>query len=245
MPSTSTYQPVPVHDEDQNNVNVPANSALIGSAMTDPRPTSPAASDGVFSHLATTKPAGPGPVAPAELPPSYDVATADPVPEYPVVVVSDAMTARGLGGSVADHPLFFDADVLVEGLPVGSMTTLVCSALVSMVFQFVGFFLTYMLSTTHAGRFGAQIGFGFTLIQVGLTLRSQPWDGDAPPMTDDPYGDFGDPDMSAPMPMRTPDWAPSLLMMLGALQAAMATARYVYVRRVQALVRRAELYWMV
>ncbi|KNE70367.1 hypothetical protein AMAG_14507 [Allomyces macrogynus ATCC 38327] len=243
MPSTGTYQPVPAHDDDQNNGNTPASSAGTAPAVTDPRPTSSAASDGVFSHLAATKPPGPAPAAPAELPPSYDVATADPVPEYPVVIVGDAMMASRLRGSVADHPLFFDADVLVEGLPVGSMTTLVCSALVSMVFQLVGFFLTYMLSTTHAGRFGAQIGFGFTLIQFGLTLRSQPWD--APPMTDDPYRDMDDPNMSVPLPMRTPDWAPGLLMMLGALQAALATARYVYVRRVQALVRRAELYWMV
>ncbi|KNE67830.1 hypothetical protein AMAG_12547 [Allomyces macrogynus ATCC 38327] len=244
MPSPTAYQPVPVHDEDQNDVGAPATLAGTATlATSNPRPTSPAASDGVFSHLAATKPAGPAPPAPAELPPSYDVATADPVPEYPVVVVSDAMTDSRLGGSVADRPLFFDADVLVEGLPVGSMTTLVCSALVSMMFQLVGVFLTCMLSTTHAGRYGAQIGFGFTLIQFGLTLRSQPWD--APPMTDDPYGDIDDPDLSSPLPTRTPDWAPGLLMMLGTLQAALATARYVYVRRVQALVRRAELYWMV
>ncbi|KAJ3359820.1 hypothetical protein GGF31_003628 [Allomyces arbusculus] len=244
MPLSTAYQPVPEHDEDQNNGGAPANMAGTATpAATDLRPTSPIASDGVFSHLAATKPAHPAPAAPAELPPSYDVATADPVPEYPVVVVSDVMTGSRLGGSVADHPLFFDADVLVEGSPVGSMTTLVCSALVSMVFQLVGFLLTYMLSTTHAGRFGAQIGFGFTLIQFGLTLRSQPWD--APPMTDDPYGDIDDSDYFGSLPTSTPDWAPGLLMMLGALQAALATARYVYVRRVQALVRRAELYWMV
>jgi hypothetical protein len=44
---------------------------------------------------------------------------------------------------------------------------------VSMSFQFFGFLVTFLLSTTHAGRNGARLGFGVTLIQYGLFLKSQ------------------------------------------------------------------------
>jgi hypothetical protein len=45
--------------------------------------------------------------------------------------------------------------------------------LVSISFQFVGFLLTYLLHTTHAGRLGARAGLGVTLIQYGFTLRAK------------------------------------------------------------------------
>jgi len=45
--------------------------------------------------------------------------------------------------------------------------------LISVSFQFIGFILTFVLHTTHAAKLGSRAGFGVTLIQYGLNLRSK------------------------------------------------------------------------
>lgn len=64
-------------------------------------------------------------------------------------------------------------EILIEGLPLGNMFSFFWSLLVSMSFQFVGFLLTTLLSTSHAAKNGSRAGLGITLIQYGLFLQSQ------------------------------------------------------------------------
>lgn len=64
-------------------------------------------------------------------------------------------------------------ELIVDGLATGSLFSFLWNLLVSMSFQFVGFLLTYLLHTTHAGKYGSRAGLGVTLIQYGFYLRSK------------------------------------------------------------------------
>ena len=66
-----------------------------------------------------------------------------------------------------------DGDVLVDGLLVGSWNDFILTFIMSFLFDFLGFFITSLLSTTHAGRTGSKFGFGLTLIRLGVLLQDE------------------------------------------------------------------------
>ena len=76
--------------------------------------------------------------------------------------------AGGLGGVSGGLE-----EILIEGLPLGNIFSFFWSLLVSMSFQFVGFLLTTLLSTSHAAKNGSRAGLGVTLIQYGLYLGQE------------------------------------------------------------------------
>jgi hypothetical protein len=82
-------------------------------------------------------------------------------------------------------------ELIVDGLATGSLFSFLWNLLVSMSFQFVGFLLTYLLHTTHAGKYGSRAGLGVTLIQYGFYLRAKTDD------TDDTWGWAGDDNRSS------------------------------------------------
>ncbi|THG97819.1 hypothetical protein EW145_g7538 [Phellinidium pouzarii] len=153
----------------------------LGAAATRAR-GSGIENDGVFTNV-LAKPTGPRTV-PTEngdiyimpediqkdVPPSYAAAQADAVPPYWETTVH----APAFGG--ADN-------LLIDGLPSGTIFSFAWNVLISISFQFVGFMLTYLLHTTHAAKYGSRAGLGVTLIQYGLYSRN--------------YGsdDFGDSDV--------------------------------------------------
>lgn len=142
--------------------------------------------DGVFANV-TAKPGGAAPVLGAQAdgpnwtpedsqkdgPPSYSVAQADAVPPYWETTVLAPSSAPG--------------ELIVDGLATGSLFSFLWNLLVSMSFQFVGFLLTYLLHTTHAGKYGSRAGLGVTLIQYGFYLRAKSDDD-----TNDAWGWAGD-----------------------------------------------------
>ncbi|TDL25678.1 hypothetical protein BD410DRAFT_604041 [Rickenella mellea] len=93
-----------------------------------------------------------------DVPPSYAAAQADAVPPYWETTIH----APHLGA---------DDDMIIEGLPSGSLFSFAWNFLISLSFQFVGFMVTYVLHTTHAAKFGSRAGLGITLIQYGLYSR--------------------------------------------------------------------------
>ncbi|KAG9321057.1 hypothetical protein KVV02_000671 [Mortierella alpina] len=111
--------------------------------------------DGVFSNL-SAKPRVEKPYE-EELPPSYKSAAMDVSPAYYESVVS----ASGY---------LDDDEVLVEGLPVGGLLGFMWNVIISMSFQFVGFFLTYLLHTSHATKEGSKTGLGITFISMGYRM---------------------------------------------------------------------------
>ncbi|KAF5342076.1 hypothetical protein D9611_001569 [Ephemerocybe angulata] len=96
-----------------------------------------------------------------EMPPTYAEAQADAVPPYWETTVHAPAT------------LLPGADMIIDDLPTGTFIVFALNFLISWFFQFVGFFLTYMLHTSHAAKFGSRAGLGLTLIQYGFYSRRQ------------------------------------------------------------------------
>lgn len=110
--------------------------------------------DGVFANL-TAKPDTSEKPSDEE-PPSYEEAAADATPPY----WETTIMSPGYGD-----------EMLIDGLPVGSPINFIWNMMVSAAFQFVGFFLTYLLHTSHAAKQGSRAGLGFTLLQCGYYLQ--------------------------------------------------------------------------
>jgi hypothetical protein len=64
------------------------------------------------------------------------------------------------------------ADLIIDDLPSGSFLIFCLNVFISFFFQFVGFFLTYLLHTSHAAKYGSRAGLGLTLIHYGFYSRS-------------------------------------------------------------------------
>lgn len=156
-------------DEDDDNWIAPPPSmpGIYGGGLSN---------DGVFANMAA-KPGSGGrgersdivggddEAAEKEIPPAYELAVLDAAPPY----FDTTVHAPGLGGigGAASGGL---EEILIEGLPLGNPFSFFWSLLVSMSFQFVGFLLTTLLSTSHAAKNGSRAGLGVTLIQYGLYL---------------------------------------------------------------------------
>ncbi|KAF9170878.1 hypothetical protein BGX21_005141 [Mortierella sp. AD011] len=112
--------------------------------------------DGVFSNL-SARPRVEQPRQ-EELPPPYKAAALDQTPAYYETTVME----NGLSGD----------QVLVDGLPVGGILGLFWTCLLSTSFQFLGFFLTYLLHTSHATKTGSKMGLGMTFISIGQQMLS-------------------------------------------------------------------------
>jgi hypothetical protein len=100
-----------------------------------------------------------------DAPPSYASAQADAVPPYwetTTIHLPSGMSASSTPG-----------EMIIEGLPTGTLFSFLWNMLVSISFQFVGFLLTFLLHTTHAAKFGSRAGLGVTLIQYGFALRTR------------------------------------------------------------------------
>ncbi|KAF9930127.1 hypothetical protein BGZ67_005982 [Mortierella alpina] len=149
------------HDSD-NEISVASSSLDEASSSSgrqrperDARRIVQSTMDGVFSNL-SAKPRVEKPYE-EELPPSYKSAAMDVSPAYYESVVS----ASGY---------LDDDEVLVEGLPVGGLLGFMWNVIISMSFQFVGFFLTYLLHTSHATKEGSKTGLGITFISMGYRM---------------------------------------------------------------------------
>ncbi|KAJ3034618.1 hypothetical protein HK097_004445, partial [Rhizophlyctis rosea] len=129
----------------------------------------PSGRDGVFANL-SAKPDIPTTSSSSskqfqELePPSYaDIVNEQPPPFMETTVVA----------TVGE-----DGEVLIEGLPVGNFWAFLANMFISMSFDFIGFLLTMLLSTSHAARCGSRSGLGITLMRYGLYIQSAQYEKD-------------------------------------------------------------------
>ncbi|KAK9899965.1 hypothetical protein P389DRAFT_187108 [Cystobasidium minutum MCA 4210] len=123
-----------------------------------------------------------------EIPPAYELAVLDAAPPY----FDTTVHAPGLGGIGGSGGVGSGLEeILIEGLPLGNPFSFFWSLLVSMSFQFVGFLLTTLLSTSHAAKNGSRAGLGVTLIQYGLYLGTEGENAFDAPVSDGSSGDGG------------------------------------------------------
>ena len=111
--------------------------------------------------------------------------------------------------------------MIIDDLATGSPWIFLINLFVSFFFQFVGFLLTYLLHTSHAGKFGSRAGLGLTLIQFGFysrTMNLMPEEGGDDKTTEpQPSGDVNSPPgEEALLPaVSSKDWLAFLFMTLG------------------------------
>jgi hypothetical protein len=155
-------------DYDDDPIVDPANQHLRDAVRQEPpAPYVPPArvvgmqpNDGVFSNILAKCDFKPEEQSkPADEPPPYEEVAQDRAPPYFDTTVI----------ATSDDP----DEMLVEGLPAGGVFSFFWSMLISMSFQFIGFLLTYLLHTSHAGKNGSRAGLGVTFIQYGLYMRSK------------------------------------------------------------------------
>ncbi|ANZ74231.1 BA75_00176T0 [Komagataella pastoris] len=114
-----------------------------------------AENDGVFANITATSESGDPLGRGEEELPSYDEAAADSAPTY----WESTVVTPG-----------YEDEVFVEGLPVGNLLNFFWNLMVSVIFQYLGFVLTYLLHTSHAAKEGSCAGLGITIITLGFDL---------------------------------------------------------------------------
>lgn len=150
--------------------------------------------DGVFSNL-NAKPDQRGgrreendrgeddDLAEDALPPTYEDAAADAAPTYweSTIMGGAYPSAFAEGGWIPGSGTVGDVrDMIIGELPLGSVIGFLWNFVLSVMFQFIGFLLTFFLYTTHGARLGSCAGLGITLLQYGLFLLDRMPKGGAP-----------------------------------------------------------------
>lgn len=124
----------------------------------------------------------------SQAPPSYAEAQTDAVPPY----WETTIVAHSEPG-----------EILVDDLPPGSALIFIFNFFISFFFQFIGFVITFFLSTTHAARFGSRAGLGLTFIQYGAYWRVAQNVEAGPSGEEQQEAAFWNATMSAPSPNST------------------------------------------
>lgn len=183
------------------------NDGVFANVMAKPQPARVVRTEDGDVHLVPEE-------SQKETPPSYVEAQADAVPPYWETTVH------------APAGLEPGADMIIDDLPTGSFLVFCLNLFISVFFQFVGFFLTYLLHTSHAAKYGSRAGLGLTLIQYGFYSRSandgdnvppegsQAWVGGSMANATDP-GTFPNQEGGSLFSSTSRDWLSFLFMTMG------------------------------
>ncbi|KAF9170479.1 hypothetical protein BGX20_008922 [Mortierella sp. AD010] len=174
--------------------------------------------DGVFSNL-SARPRVEKPYE-EELPPAYKTAAMDVSPAYHETMLP---------------PGFTDDDdmLLVEGLPVGGLFGFLWNMIISMTFQFVGFFLTYLLHTSHSTKQGSKTGLGITFISMGYRMMNGklPGDDDYSDVEDDDTGYMGNTGTTTNYAVGVDyDWLSYLILIMGVVIVIQSVSAFTKVK---------------
>ncbi|KAJ2000987.1 hypothetical protein GGI06_005874 [Coemansia sp. S85] len=192
------------------------------------RSAGPNPTDGVFANLA----------AKPELYLGYD----DKVPTESLPTYQDIY-----GPQSNSAPPYFETavisvgdedELLVEGLPVGSIGSFMVNLVVSTAFQVVGYMLTFLLHGSHAAKNGSLAGLGITFMNFGFYIRTHLGQNIFDdPSANYPPGQTGKPGRSedSDTPLDNAYFA-YLLMVIGAGIFIKAVFDYVRVRRLQTII---------
>jgi hypothetical protein len=71
-----------------------------------------------------------------------------------------------------------DGDVVIQGMPVGTLLLFFANLLISASFDLLGYLGTSMFASSHAARFGSLSGLGITMMRFGMLLCSDNGDFD-------------------------------------------------------------------
>ncbi|KAJ1930986.1 hypothetical protein FBU59_006862, partial [Linderina macrospora] len=199
VPSAMDADDEDISDDEHDREPAASNSA--GSAASAQQGSSattvvPASTDGVFSNMA----------AKPDVYLGYD----DKVPDEPLPTYQDIYGPQSNGAPPYFEPAVIsvgdEEELLIEGLPVGSLGVFVVNLVVSTAFQIVGYMLTFLLHTSHAAKNGSLAGLGITFFNFGFYIRTHLGEnilGDMPSMPPQggqgQNGEDGQYDMDSPL----------------------------------------------
>ncbi|KAJ2490951.1 hypothetical protein IWW37_002730 [Coemansia sp. RSA 2050] len=225
----TSAQPRPPPTEETVAATPAGGSSNLASARgAATRPTGPNPTDGVFANLA----------AKPELYLGYD----DKVPTESLPTYQDIY-----GPQSNSAPPYFETavisvgdedELLVEGLPVGSIGSFMVNLVVSTAFQVVGYMLTFLLHGSHAAKNGSLAGLGITFMNFGFYIRTHLGQNIFDdPSASYPPGQTGKPGRSedSDTPLDNAYFA-YLLIVIGAAIFLKAVFDYVRVRRLQTII---------
>ncbi|KAJ2741471.1 hypothetical protein GGI20_005167 [Coemansia sp. BCRC 34301] len=205
-----------------------ANTGLSQPQSSAARSIGPSPTDGVFANLA----------AKPELYLGYD----DKVPNEALPTYQDIY-----GPQSNSAPPYFETavisvgdedELLVEGLPVGSIGSFMVNLVVSTAFQIVGYMLTFLLHGSHAAKNGSLAGLGITFMNFGFYIRTHLGQN----IFDDPSANYpgkpgkgagGSDDSDTPLDNA---YFAYLLIVVGAAIFLKAMVDYIRVRRLQTII---------
>ncbi|KAJ2333624.1 hypothetical protein GGI00_002239 [Coemansia sp. RSA 2681] len=195
------------------------------------RSTGPSPTDGVFANLA----------AKPELYLGYD----DKIPTEALPTYQDIY-----GPQSNSAPPYFETavisvgdedELLVEGLPVGTIGSFMVNLVISTAFQIVGYMLTFLLHGSHAAKNGSLAGLGITFMNFGFYIRTHLGQN----IFDDPSANYpgqpgkgangGSGSDSSDTPLDNAYFA-YLLIVVGAAIFFKAMVDYIRVRRLQTII---------
>ncbi|ORX69693.1 hypothetical protein DL89DRAFT_164757 [Linderina pennispora] len=190
----------------------------------------PTSTDGVFSNMA----------AKPDVYLGYD----DKVPDEPLPTYQDIYGPQSDGAPPYFEPAVIsvgdEEELLIEGLPVGSVGVFVVNLVVSTAFQIVGYMLTFLLHTSHAAKNGSLAGLGITFFNFGFYIRTHLGENlfddvpNAPPQGHPGQGgEDGQYDMDSPLDNA---YFAYLLMVVGSAIFLKSVFDYVRIRRLQAII---------
>ncbi|OLY83738.1 Metal homeostatis protein BSD2 [Smittium mucronatum] len=153
-------------DPESANTNVAVNpsSSSTAAAAADASNVQASSNDGVFSNV--------------EAKPEFDdyLDLFEKTPDEPLPTYLDIYGPTSTSAPSYFEPAIVSIDggdeLLVDGLPVGSLFVFLCNFMISYAFQAVGFMMTFLLHTSHAAKNGSIAGFGATLINIGFYLQT-------------------------------------------------------------------------
>jgi hypothetical protein len=108
--------------------------------------------------------------------PAYESVASDSVPAYNVAVVLPGHSSIEYNGS--------GDEMIIGGLPIGSMLSFIVCLMTSFFLQLLGFVICYGFGRTHAARSGARAGLGLTFIREAVRLNSLLENDDGGPARD-------------------------------------------------------------
>ncbi|KAI8320832.1 hypothetical protein GQ54DRAFT_200747 [Martensiomyces pterosporus] len=198
--------------------------------------TVPNTTDGVFANM-SAKP---------DLYLGYD----DKVPNEPLPTYQDIYGPQSNAAPAYFEPAVIsigdEEELLVEGLPVGSVGVFMVNLIVSTAFQIVGYMLTFLLHSSHAAKNGSLAGLGITFFNFGFYIRThlgqnifEDVPGGSPNQGRGSGRDQSGSGDDAPYDMDTPldnAYFAYLLMIIGAAIFLKAVFDYVRVRRLQTII---------
>ncbi|OMJ17437.1 Metal homeostatis protein BSD2 [Smittium culicis] len=175
---TSGVRDLPLPNPENSAINSDTRLLPSSSSSSSVNPVIPATTSTTADQAAPTSTINDGVFSNIEAKPEFDqyLDIFEKTPDEPLPTYLDIYGPTSTSAPSYFEPAVVSVDgndeLLVDGLPVGSLFVFLVNFMISYAFQAVGFMMTFLLHTSHASKNGSIAGFGATLINIGFYIQS-------------------------------------------------------------------------